>query len=50
MALASIPIKTEKLGAGMRDVDIEFAGLTVSTGEYVYADNNGIIVSNKNLV
>jgi regulator of ribonuclease activity A len=44
-ALASIPLKTERNGAGELNVPVTFAGVTFSPGEYVYADSTGIIVS-----
>ena len=45
MALASIPLKTERKGLGESGVPVTFAGVTFSPGEYVYADSTGIIVS-----
>lgn len=44
-ALASHPMKTEKRGIGDMNVPVTFGGVTFRPGEYVYADNNGIIVS-----
>ena len=44
-ALASHPMKTDKRGIGDLNVTVNFAGVTFKPGEYVYADNNGIIVS-----
>lgn len=44
-ALASHPMKTEKRGIGELNVPVTFGGVTFRPGEYVYADNNGIIVS-----
>jgi len=44
-ALGTTPLKTEKLGMGQRDVPVSFGGVTIHPGEYVYADNNGVIVS-----
>ncbi|SDG99942.1 regulator of ribonuclease activity A [Pseudomonas flavescens] len=44
-ALASHPLKTEKRGLGDLNVVVTFAGVCFRPGEYVYADNNGIIVS-----
>jgi len=44
-ALASHPKKSNKRGVGERDVPVTFAGVTFRPGEYVYADNNGVIVS-----
>lgn len=48
-ALASHPMKTDKRGIGDLNVVVSFAGVTFRPGEYVYADNNGIIVSPKAL-
>ncbi|MFJ4155493.1 ribonuclease E activity regulator RraA [Pseudomonas sp. NPDC090233] len=44
-ALASHPKKSNKRGVGELDVPVTFAGVTFRSGEYVYADNNGVIVS-----
>ena len=44
-ALASHPMKTDKRDIGDLNVVVSFAGVTFRPGEFVYADNNGIIVS-----
>ncbi|MCI3945100.1 ribonuclease activity regulator protein RraA [Pseudomonas syringae] len=44
-ALASHPKKTEKRGLGDLNVPVTFGGITFRSGEYLYADNNGIIIS-----
>jgi regulator of ribonuclease activity A len=44
-ALASHPMKTDKRGIGDLNVAVTFAGVTFRPGEYVYADNNGVVVS-----
>ncbi|MEL0028165.1 MAG: ribonuclease E activity regulator RraA [Perlucidibaca sp.] len=49
-ALASIPLKSVRKGVGEVDVPVTFGGITFVPGEYVYADNNGVIVSGKALV
>jgi len=49
-ALGTTPLKTEKLGVGQRDVPIAFGGVTISPGDHVYADNNGVIVSARPLL
>ena len=49
-ALGHCPLKTEKLGAGQRDVPIAFGGVEIQPGDYVYADNNGVIVSKQALL
>ena len=49
-ALGTIPVKTEKLGVGQRDVPVSFGGVNVLPGEYIYADNNGVLVSREALL
>ena len=49
-ALGTIPLKTDKRGIGDRNVSVTFGGVTFNPGEFVYADNNGIIVSAEPLV
>ena len=48
-ALDTVPIKTEKNGEGQVNIPVTFGGVTFNPGEYVYADNNGVIVSKKPL-
>lgn len=44
-ALGVCPRKTEKLGAGQRDVPLELGGIVVAPGQFVYADADGIVFS-----
>jgi regulator of ribonuclease activity A len=44
-ALATHPLKTDKRGLGDINVDVKFGGVVFQPGHYVYADNNGVIVS-----
>lgn len=48
-ALASIPLKSNRRGEGQKDIPVTFGGVTFRPGEFVYADNNGVIVSAKRL-
>lgn len=48
-ALGVHPMKTDKKGIGEVDVAVSFGGVTFIPGEYLYADNNGIIVSSSSL-
>lgn len=48
-ALGTHPRKTEKKGIGELNVPVKFAGVQINPGAYIYADNNGIIVSEKKL-
>ena len=49
-ALAACPVKTEKLGAGEVDVEVSFAGITFTPGQWLYADGNGVIVAGRDLL
>ncbi len=44
-ALGTHPLKSDKKGCGERDVTVHFAGVKFSPGDYVYADNDGILCS-----
>ena len=48
-ALGCCPRKTDKLGAGQRDVPLEIAGVTVKPGQWLYADDDGVIISDRAL-
>lgn len=48
-ALAAIPLKSNRKGAGEIDLVLKFGGVTIQSGDYIYADNNGIIVSKEKL-
>tara|TARA_R110002110_G_scaffold91264_2_gene237572 strand:- start:193487 stop:193966 length:480 start_codon:yes stop_codon:yes gene_type:complete len=49
-ALGQCPLKTEKLGVGQRDIAVHFGGVTIQPDDYIYADNNGVIVSGRALL
>jgi regulator of ribonuclease activity A len=44
-ALGTIPLRSDKRGEGERDVPVRFAGVTFRPGEFVYVDEDGVIVS-----
>ena len=44
-ALGCSPIKTEKLGKGEVNQQINFAELSFSPGQYIYGDLNGLATS-----
>ena len=48
-AINTHPMKTEKRGLGDLNVPVTFAGQTVNPGDWVYADNNGILLSSQAL-
>jgi regulator of ribonuclease activity A len=49
-ALNTHPQKSIKKGVGDRDIAVTFGGVTFHPGEYIYADEDGILVSDKALV
>lgn len=49
-ALTSIPLKSVRKGVGDTNLPVSFGGITFNPGEFVYADNNGVIVSSKALI
>lgn len=49
-ALATHPMKSVKRGIGLLGETLRFGGVEVVPGEYLYADNNGVLVSAKALI
>ncbi len=49
-ALHTHPLKAHQRGGGDRDVLITFAGVNFRTGHYLYADEDGIVVTEEPLV
>jgi regulator of ribonuclease activity A len=48
-ALGRSPKKSSKLGTGALDVPVSFGGVDFVPGQYVYADDDGVLVSAANL-
>lgn len=44
-ALASMPLPTEKRNEGQRDLAVQLQGVWVRPGDWLYADQDGIVVS-----
>jgi len=49
-ALGTCPLKSVKKGVGERDVVVQFGGVTFVPGEYLYADEDGIVCSSTALL
>ena len=49
-ALNTHPLKSVKRGVGETEVPVTFAGITLKPGDYLYADEDGIIVAERPLV
>lgn len=48
-ALGVSPMKTEKRNEGQQNVEVKFGGVTFKPGNYIYADLDGVVVSEKSL-
>ena len=48
-ALATCPMKTDKQGQGLRDVPVAFGGLAILPGQWLAADEDGVIVADRPL-
>jgi regulator of ribonuclease activity A len=49
-ALAATPKKSEKRGLGERDMTVQFAEVEFAPGAYLYADEDGVVVSGEPLL
>jgi regulator of ribonuclease activity A len=49
LALATSPLRSKKEGTGRRDVTVRFGGITWTPGQYVYVDEDGVVVADEML-
>jgi regulator of ribonuclease activity A len=49
-ALGTHPLKTDKRGEGQRDLPVRFAGVVFRPDDWLYADEDGIIVARRALI
>lgn len=48
-ALSAMPLKSVRKGVGDVGLTLEIGGVMIAHGDYIYADNNGVIVSSDSL-
>ena len=48
-ALGTNPMRTAKLGTGEVDVAVQIGGIWVRPGDWVYADDDGVVISDRAL-
>jgi regulator of ribonuclease activity A len=48
-ALGTCPLKSVKLGAGEKELPVKFAGVSIKPGDWVYADEDGIVIASREL-
>ena len=44
-AIDTCPMKTDKQGQGLRDVPVEFGGLVIRPGDWLAADEDGVVLA-----
>jgi regulator of ribonuclease activity A len=49
IALGTMPLRSERKNEGQRDVSVELAGVRVRPGDWIYVDEDGLIVSARQL-
>ena len=49
-ALGTCPLRTDKRGEGQRDVLVRFAGVNFRQDDWLYADEDGLIVAQRSLL
>jgi regulator of ribonuclease activity A len=49
-ALHAVPMRSGKTGTGQRGIPVTFAGVTFVPGTYLYADRDGILVADRDLL
>jgi regulator of ribonuclease activity A len=49
-ALAAHPRRSVKRGVGELDVPVHFPGATIAPGMFVYGDENGLVVADRELL
>ncbi len=48
-ALGTNPRKSQRRGEGQRDIPVAFAGVTFRAGDWVYCDEDGVVVADRPL-
>lgn len=49
-AIGTCPLRNFEKTESCRDIEINFEGVTFNSGDYVYADNDGVIFSKEKLI
>ena len=49
-ALASMPLPTEKRNEGQKDIAVQIQGVWVRPGDWLYADEDGMVLSARRLI
>jgi regulator of ribonuclease activity A len=49
-AIGTCPLRNFEKTDSQRDIELNFEGVTFNTGDYIYADNDGVIVTKSKLI
>jgi regulator of ribonuclease activity A len=49
-ALNSVPLRSGKQGSGEQGIRLSFAGVAFVPGSFLYADSDGLVLANRNLL
>ena len=49
LAIGTCPLRNFEITDSQRDVELNFAGVTFNTGDFIYVDSDGVIVSKSSL-
>jgi regulator of ribonuclease activity A len=49
-ALSPVPRRSQRRGAGQRNVELEIAGVRVRPGDWIFADADGVVIAPRNLL
>ncbi|AXX86811.1 ribonuclease E activity regulator RraA [Malaciobacter marinus] len=50
LAIGTCPQRNFEKTQGFKDVELNFEGITVNSGDYIYADCDGVIITSKKLI
>ncbi|PHO10110.1 S-adenosylmethionine--2-demethylmenaquinone methyltransferase [Malaciobacter canalis] len=50
LAIGTCPQRNFEKTQGLKDVELMFEGITVNSGDYIYADCDGVIITSKKLI
>ena len=49
LAIGTCPLRNFEITNSQRDIELNFEGVTFNTGDYIYVDSDGVIVSKNSL-
>lgn len=50
LAIGTCPLRNFEITDSQRDIELNFEGVTFNSGDFVYADNDGVIITKNKLI